>query len=77
MKIITNTQNVNNFSEVDFQDANVVVVTNAKYRDIAFLKVEDGENEEEVVKSYLSELTFGCSYRYEIIKKIGNTYFCN
>lgn len=77
MKIITNTQNVKSFNTVDFEDANVVVVMNANTPTIGLIKVEEGENEQDAVVEYLSDVTRGCNYRYEIIKKIGNTYFCN
>lgn len=77
MKIITNTFGVKNFKNVNFEDANVVVVTNANATTIAFLKVEEHEDKEIAVKSYLTQTTLGCNYSYEIVTVIGNTYFCN
>lgn len=77
MKIITNTLGVKNFTNVDFEDANVVVVMNAYQPVIAFLKVDEHEDIEAAVKSYLRSATIGCNYSYEIVKVIGNTYFCN
>ena len=44
---------------------------------IAFLKVDDHEEKETAVKSYLAQTTLGCNYSYKIVKVIGNTYFCN
>ena len=41
MKIITNTLGVKNFTNVDFGDANVVVVMNAYQPVIACLKVDE------------------------------------
>lgn len=77
MKIITNTFGVKNFNKVNFEDANVVVVMNANDPTIAFLKVDESEDREAAVKSYLAQTTLGCNYSYEIVKVIGNTYFCN
>lgn len=77
MKIITNTFGVKNFKNVNFEDANVVVVMNANDPTIAFLKVEEHEDKEIAVKSYLTQTTSGCNYSYEIVNVIGNTYFCN
>lgn len=77
MKIITNTQNVKNFNTVGFEDANVVIVMNANTPTIGLIKVEDEENERDAVVEYLNDVTRGCNYRYEIIKKIGSTYFYN
>lgn len=77
MKIITNTFGVKNFKNVNFEDANVVVVTNANAPTIAFLKVEEHEDKEIAVKSYLTQTTLCCNYSYEIVTVIGNTYFCN
>lgn len=77
MKIITNTFGVKNFNKVNFEDANVIVVMNAKDPTIAFLKVDESEDREAAVKSYLAQTTLGCNYSYEIVKVIGNTYFCN
>ena len=77
MKIITNTFGVKNFNKVNFEDANVVVVMNANDPTIALLKVDEHEDKETAVKSYLAQTTLGCNYSYEIVKVIGNTYFCN
>lgn len=77
MKIITNTFGVKNFKKVNFEDANVVVVMNANEPTIAFLKVDEHEDIEAAVKSYLRSTTIGCNYSYEIVKVIGSTYFCN
>lgn len=77
MKIITNNLGVKNFTNVDFGDAIVVVVMNAYQPVIACLKVDENEDIEAAVKSYLRSTTIGCSYSYEIVKVIGNTYFCN
>lgn len=77
MKFTTNTFGVTNFNKVNFEDANVVVVMNANSPIIAFLKVDEYEDKEAAVKSYLAQVTLGCNYSYEIIKVIGNTYFCN
>lgn len=77
MNIVSNTFGVKNFANMTFGEANVVVITNARYRDIAVLEVTDGEDKDAAVRRYLAELTLGCNYRYEIVKKIGNTYFCN
>ena len=77
MKIITNTFGVMNFKNVNFEDANVVVVMNANDPTIAFLKVEEHEDKEIAVKSYLMQTTSGCNYSYEIVNVIGNTFFCN
>ena len=77
MKIITNTFGVKNFNKVNFEDANVVVVMDANDPIIAFLKVDDHEEKETAVKSYLAQTTLECNYSYKIVKVIGNTYFCN
>lgn len=77
MKIITNTLGVGNYKHINYKDANTVVVVNAKNPTIGLLRIEEGEDEDEAVKSYLAQITLGCNYRYEIVKKIGNTYFCN
>lgn len=77
MKIITNTFGVKNFNKVNFEDANIVVIMNANNPTIAFLKVDEQEDEESAVKDYLAQTTSGCNYSYEIVKVIGNTYFCN
>ena len=77
MKIITNTSGVKNFNKVNFEDANIVVIMNANNPTIAFLKVDEQEDEESAVKDYLAQTTLGCNYSYEIVKVIGNTYFCN
>lgn len=77
MKVITNTFGVKNFNKVNFEDANVVVVMNANDPTIAFLNVGESEDIEASVKSYLAQTTLGCNYSYEIVKVIGNTYFCN
>ena len=77
MKIITNTFGVKNFNKVNFEDANVVVVMNPNNPTIAFLNVDENEDQDTAVKSYLPQTTLGCNYSYEIVKVIGNTYFCN
>lgn len=77
MKIITNTFGVKNFNKVNFEDANIVVIMNANNPTIAFLKVDEQEDEKSAVKDYLAQTTLGCNYSYEIVKVIGNTYFCN
>lgn len=61
MKIITNTLGVKNFWNVDVEDANVVVVMNAYQPVIAFLKVDENEDIEAAVKSYLRSATIGCN----------------
>lgn len=77
MKFITNTSGIGNFKNINYEDANDVVIVNAKNPTIGLLRIKEGEDEVEAVKSYMSQLTLGCNYRYEIVKKIGNTYFCN
>ena len=77
MKIITNTFGVKNFNEVNFEDANVVVVMEAYHPTIAFLNVDENEDKDIAVKRYLLQTTFGCNFSYKIVKVIGNTYFCN
>lgn len=77
MKIITNTFGAKNFKEVNFGDANVVVVMNAYQPTIAFLNVSEQEDREAAVQSYLAQTTLGCNYSYKIVKVIGNTFFCN
>lgn len=77
MKFITNTSGIGNFKNINYEDANVVVIVNAKNPTIGLLRIKEGEDEVEAVKSYMFQLTLGCNYRYEIVKKIGNTYFCN
>lgn len=77
MKIIANTFGTKNFKEVNFEDANVVVVMNAYQPTIAFLNVSEQEDREAAVQSYLAQTTLGCNYSYKIVKVIGNTFFCN
>lgn len=77
MEIITNTFWAKNFNNVNFKDANVVVIMNANDPIIALLKVGENEDKETAVKDCLSQTTLGCNYSYEIVKVIGNTYFCN
>ena len=77
MNIITNTFVVKNFNKVNFEDANVVIVMDAYQPIIALLKVDEHEDKETAVKSYLAQTTLGCNYSYKIVKVIGNTYFCN
>ena len=50
---------------------------NANDPTIAFLNVDEHEDKDTAVKSYLAQTTLGCNYSYEIVKVIGNTYFCN
>ena len=77
MNIITNTFGVKNFNKFNFEDANVVIVMDAYQPIIALLKVDEHEDKETAVKSYLAQTTLGCNYSYKIVKVIGNTYFCN
>lgn len=50
---------------------------NAYQPTIAFLKVDEQEDREAAVQSYLAQTTLGCNYSYKIVKVIGNTFFCN
>ena len=77
MEIITNTFGIKNFNNVNFEDANVVVIMNANEPTIALLKVGENEDKETAVKDCLAQTTLGCNYSYKIVKVIGNTYFCN
>ncbi len=77
MEIITNTFGIKNFNNVNFEDANVVVIMNANDPTIALLKVGENEDKETAVNDCLAQTTLGCNYSYEIVKVIGNTYFCN
>lgn len=77
MEIITNTFGIKNFNNVNFDDANVVVIMNANDPTIALLKVGENEDKETAVKDCLAQTTLGCNYSYNIVKVIGNTYFCN
>lgn len=77
MKIIRNIFGFKNYNKVNFEDANIVVVMNANDPSITLLKVDDSEDKEYAVKSYLAVTSLGCNYKYEIVKVIGNTYFCN
>ena len=77
MEIITNTFGIKNFNNVNFDDANVVVVINANDPTITLLKVGENEDKETAVKDCLALTTLFCNYSYKIVKVIGNTYFCN
>lgn len=54
MKIITNTFGAKNFKEVNFEDANVVVVMNAYQPTIAFLNV----SEQDLLDNFKNSLEF-------------------
>ena len=77
MEIIINTFGIKNFNNVNFEDANVVVIMNANDPTIALLKVGENEDKETAVKDCLAQTTLGCNYSYKIVKVIGNIYFCN
>lgn len=57
----------------------IVVITNAHHTHVTIYNVKGFSDEdiECVIERHCSLLTIGCSYKYELIKKIGNCYFVN
>lgn len=37
--------------------------------------IEDTNKIDRLVRSHVLALTYGCSYKYEFVKKVGNVYF--
>jgi len=67
------------FNMPEVTDDMIVVITNAHTPTVVIFDASGMTEEEKVtvVKRHCSNITRGCNYRYEIVKKIGNTYFCN
>lgn len=81
-RIVTNNFGVKDFADMNFgaeSSDRLVVIACAIKPSIGILDVTglDEEERDGLVQRYLSNLTFGCNYRYRIVEKIGNTYFCD
>lgn len=62
-----------------FNGNHVVAIINAHNPTVVIFDAE-GLNDEEIndmIKMELSYITLGCNYRYEIIQRVGNCFFCN
>lgn len=79
-RVLFSSYDIKNFNQMpQINDNSIVVIVNAHQPYIVIFDTT-GLNESEIVdlvKMELTYLTFGCSYKYKIIQKIGNCFFCN
>ena len=70
----------NNVAELQTiaNDNQVVLIVNLGHNtSVLVCDCDDNEDKDEAVNSIIRALTAGCNYNYEIVAKIGNTYFAN
>lgn len=68
------------FSQMpDLNEDCAILIINAHNPVVMIFDVKDLNEEEinELVECELRYITSGCNYRYQIIRKINNCYFCN
>lgn len=59
-------------------DNQVVIVVNLEHdTNVLVCNCTDDEDKDAAVRRILRALTAACNYKYDIVAKIGNTYFAN
>lgn len=68
------------FNDMPKTDESMVVfITNAHNPTVTVYDISGFSSEDitELIKRHISHVCFGCNYRYELVRQIGNTYFFN